>query len=171
MGLRHGGNWGDTENKNCRSNSRRKTVASGGISRLTSILPSAREPLQVANIINWQSSPFGRRPILAPLLFASYSFFSPSFSIPAVPLADKYKYSECLLQAWLAASAVIPFVGQADLFSAIGHRLRNLGVHPSKISASRGLPYWFRPPGRSLNKPLWQGRGRPSITQAGSTQC
>jgi hypothetical protein len=70
MGLRHGGNWGDTENKNCRSNSRRKTVASGaafrcllqlplllavfsGISRLTYILPSAREPLQVANIMNW----------------------------------------------------------------------------------------------------------------------
>jgi hypothetical protein len=25
--------------------------------------------------------------------------------------------------------------------SAIDHRLRNLGVHPSKISASRGLPY------------------------------
>jgi hypothetical protein len=51
----------------------------------------------------------------------------------------------------------IPFGGQAaDLFSAICHRLRNLGVHPSKISASRGLPG-----GHPLNKPLWQGRGRP----------
>jgi hypothetical protein len=34
----------------------------------------------------------------------------------------------------------IPFGGHGDLFSAIGHRLRNLGVHPSKISASGGHP-------------------------------
>jgi hypothetical protein len=34
----------------------------------------------------------------------------------------------------------IPFGGQADLFSAIGYRLRNLGVHPLKISASGGHP-------------------------------
>jgi hypothetical protein len=68
-----------------------------------------------------------------------------------------------------AAVFLIPFDGHGDLFSAIGHRLRNLGRHPSKISASEGLPYWLRPPGRPPppNKPLWQGHGRPSITQRG----
>jgi hypothetical protein len=37
-------------------------------------------------------------------------------------------------------NTIIPFGGQADLFSAIGYRLWNLGVHPLKISASGGHP-------------------------------
>jgi hypothetical protein len=62
----------------------------------------------------------------------------------------------------------IPFGGQADLFSAIGHRLRNLGVHPLKLAPREASPIGLGlPGGHPLNKPPWQGRGRPSITQRG----
>jgi hypothetical protein len=63
----------------------------------------------------------------------------------------------------MGATPTIPFGGHGDLFSATGHRLPNLGVHPSKLRASPiglGLPGGHPP-----NKPLWQGRGRPLITQ------
>ena len=42
----------------------------------------------------------------------------------------------------------IPFGGHADYFSAIGHRLHNMGGHPTKISTPRG------PPARP--KPIWE---------------
>jgi hypothetical protein len=78
-------------------------------------------------------------------------------------LSASYWHCVCVITGSPSLCGIpIPFGGHGDLFSATSHRLPNLGVHSSKLRASPiglGLPG-----GHPLNKPLWQGRGRPLIT-------
>jgi hypothetical protein len=67
------------------------------------------------------------------------------------------------------SGSVIPFGGRGHFFSAIGGRLHNTGVAPHQNQRLRSPPIGLGlPGGRPPNKPLWQGHGRPSITQCGS---
>src|SRR5258707_331706 len=60
---------------------------------------SPRLPTLGLIIGTWQSP----HSVSPPICYSSY----PSFSSPPAPLANKYKYPECLLQTWLAEPAAI----------------------------------------------------------------